>query len=52
VLDQHAEIEDLLAKLEAVVGDVKGANAALAEVVEALAQEAREGRSLVDGMSV
>ncbi|KAG9257269.1 Nnf1-domain-containing protein [Emericellopsis atlantica] len=52
VLDQHAEIEDLLTKLEAVTGDVKGANAALAEVVEALSQEAREGRALVDGTSV
>ncbi|PTB46290.1 hypothetical protein M441DRAFT_127983 [Trichoderma asperellum CBS 433.97] len=42
IRNQRAEIEALLDSLEAAVGDVKSANAALAPVVDQLAAEARE----------
>lgn len=47
VQQQRDEIEDLLAQLEAVVRDVRGANESLADVVEQLAVEAREGKAAV-----
>lgn len=42
IRSQRAEIEALLGSLEAAVGDVRGANAALAPVVDQLAAEARD----------
>lgn len=48
---QRAEIELLLESLEAAVGDVRGANAALAPVVEQLAREAREADKVVSDES-
>ncbi|RFU75183.1 hypothetical protein TARUN_7083 [Trichoderma arundinaceum] len=42
IQSQRAEIERLLDSLEAAVGDVKSANAALEPVVDQLAREARE----------
>jgi kinetochore protein NNF1 len=47
IQQQRDEIEELLAQLEATIGDVKGANAALADIVGQLAVEAREGRAAV-----
>lgn len=47
ISQQRQEMEELLAQLEATVGDVQGANAALADVVGQLATEAREGRAAV-----
>lgn len=47
IRQQREEIEQLLAQLEATVGDVRGANAALADVVGELAVEAREGRAAI-----
>lgn len=44
---QRAEIEKLLDSLEATVGDVKSANAALEPVVAQLAREAREADKTV-----
>lgn len=41
---QRDEIEELLAKLEGVAADVRGANEAMGEVVAQLAAEAREGQ--------
>jgi hypothetical protein len=40
-------MEDLLSRLEAVVGDVRGANEALTDVAEQLAVEARQGRAAI-----
>lgn len=48
ILRQRKEIEDLVGKLEGVLGDVKGANGALGEVIEDLGGEAVEGRRVVD----
>jgi kinetochore protein NNF1 len=47
IQSQRAEIEALLDSLEAAVGDVKSANAALAPVVNQLAGEAREADKAV-----
>ncbi|KAH6606768.1 hypothetical protein Trco_005921, partial [Trichoderma cornu-damae] len=47
IQSQRAEIEALLDSLEAAVGDVKSANAALAPVVDQLAREAREADGAV-----
>ena len=44
---QRREIEELVARLEGVVGDVHGANEALGEVADVLSTEAREGREAV-----
>lgn len=49
VLRQRAEIDDLVGNLEAAAGDVRGANAELAGLVEQLAVEAREGKAAVEG---
>ena len=48
VLAQRREIEDLVGRLEGVLGDVRGANAVLGEVVGELSREAVEGRRVVD----
>lgn len=48
ILQQRKEIEQLLGKLEGVLGDVRGANGVLGEVVEGLGREAVEGRKVVD----
>ncbi|KAL6804577.1 Nnf1 domain-containing protein [Trichoderma sp. SZMC 28013] len=47
IQSQRAEIEKLLDSLEATVGDVKSANAALEPVVAQLAKEAREADKTV-----
>ncbi|PNP54282.1 hypothetical protein THARTR1_05489 [Trichoderma harzianum] len=47
IQSQRAEIEKLLDSLEATVGDVKSANAALEPVVAQLAREAREADKTV-----
>ncbi|KAI9902572.1 hypothetical protein N3K66_001924 [Trichothecium roseum] len=47
---QRREIGELLARLEGVVGDVRGANRALGEVAGALSAEGREGREAVRGV--
>ncbi|KAL7934819.1 Nnf1 domain-containing protein [Trichoderma chlorosporum] len=44
---QRAEIEKLIGSLEAAVGDVKSANAALEPVVGQLAREAREAEMVI-----
>lgn len=48
ILVQRREIEELVGKLENVLGDVRGANGVLGEVVEVLGKEAVEGRRFVD----
>ena len=50
VAAQRREVADLLARLETVVGDVRGANRALGDVAGALSAEAREGREAVRGV--
>lgn len=48
ILRQRKEIEDLVGKLEGVLGDVQGANGVLGEVVDGLGREAVEGRKIVE----
>ncbi|KFH48867.1 Kinetochore-associated protein-like protein [Hapsidospora chrysogenum ATCC 11550] len=50
VLRQRAEVEELVARLETAAGDVRGANAALAGLVEQLAAEARDGKAAVEAV--
>ncbi|KAL6870025.1 hypothetical protein ACO1O0_001360 [Amphichorda felina] len=47
---QRDEIDALIGRLEAAAGDVRGANAALAGLVEQLAAEAREGKAAVESL--
>lgn len=48
ILRQRREIEELVGRLEGVLGDVRGANGVLGDVVDGLGREAVEGRRVVD----
>ncbi|CAI6092092.1 unnamed protein product [Clonostachys chloroleuca] len=49
ILRQQGEVEELMAQLDALVADVKGANGALAEVADMLAAESREAEAAISG---